>query len=295
MKELFMKKRLSLLFILILLLTGCSQSSENTLDEAKEKQFACLINELENYITIDGENITDIPLAEITREEKIPKYFKARQTSSDNMFIVVDLSDYKGKDFQLYFSNKYSTYQYSLLYGNFYVYIKTPLNDVDFNEISNKCRESFNELETKSLPKETVEALNKTNKVIIKNGEDTLGIIDSKEVIAQILNGLENSYRYGEFFTCDGYGYTLEMYEGDSLIDTIYYWGDTRLIPKSIHSGCAYYSVSSSILDLRKIIEENTDYKFFYLLNYSDTLASDSCPKKPESFYEDDKIGRAHV
>ena len=73
------------------------------------------------------------------------------------------------------------------------------------------------------------------------------------------------------------------MYDSDNkLIDTIYVWGDgNRLIPKDT-KGC-YYSISNET-DLRKIIEEETEYIFYGILDYRD---NDN--QKEQLIYKDDK------
>ena len=79
------------------------------------------------------------------------------------------------------------------------------------------------------------------------------------------------SKQYGENFLCDGHLFELEMLDEEGkLIDTIYLWGDgKRLLPKSLEGGCGYYSIADFNIDFRKIIEENTNYKFYGIYDYS--------------------------
>lgn len=78
----------------------------------------------------------------------------------------------------------------------------------------------------------------------------------------------------------DAHQFEFEMYdELNNIIDTIYIWNDgVRLNLKSIGGG--YYFTDN--LDLRKLIERETNYIFYNLYNLTD-----SC-EELELIYEDD-------
>lgn len=144
-------------------------------------------------------------------------------------------------------------------------------NDIDFNDIINKCKDDNNIKEGKSILSETLDNFINTKKIIIKSNQNDLGTINDKNKLKDILNIISSSRQYGDAFLCDGRGFDFEIYDNkNKLIDTIYVWGDgKRLIPASIHSGCSYYSVSKDT-DLRKIIEDETNYAFYNILNFTD-------------------------
>lgn len=140
-----------------------------------------------------------------------------------------------------------------------------------------------------NIDQEVIENLTKTNKIIIKNNNEPnniLGTITDIDTINEILTTIKSSKLIGDAFNCDGYGFNFLMYNNDKLIDTIYIWthNQERLIPKSIHSGCSYYTVSSNDNILKNIIEKNTDYIFYTIYDYSE-----NCDTALELIYEDNK------
>ena len=70
------------------------------------------------------------------------------------------------------------------------------------------------------------------------------------------------------------------------LIDTIYLWGDgKRILPKGLKvEGCGYYSIQDFDIDFRKVIEENTNYIFYGISDYSE-----ESKKHLTTIYEDEK------
>ena len=121
--------------------------------------------------------------------------------------------------------------------------------------------------------------MEKTNKIVISFNNS---IIDNKNAINEILDIISSGKQYGTSALCDGHSYELLMYNDDNLIDTIYVWENrNRLIPKSIHSGCSYYSVGDN--NLIEIIERETGYISFNLFSLTD-----SCEEN-EKIYSDEK------
>ena len=139
-----------------------------------------------------------------------------------------------------------------------------------------------------TIDKTTIENLSKTNKIIIKQNNEPnniMGTITDTNTINEILTTIESSKLTGDVFNCDGFSFNFLMYEDDKLIDTIYIWTNyERLIPKSIHSGCSYYTISSNDNILKNIIEKNSDYIFYTIYDYSE-----NCDTALELIYEDDK------
>ena len=74
--------------------------------------------------------------------------------------------------------------------------------------------------------------------------------------------------------------------ENEKLIDTIYLWGDgKRILPKGLKvEGCGYYSIQDFDIDFRKVIEENTNYIFYGISDYSEESKKHLTP-----IYEDEK------
>ena len=130
-----------------------------------------------------------------------------------------------------------------------------------------------------------INKLQKTQNIVIKVGDKELSTISDNNKIEEILNIFSTSKQYGNTFLCDNYSFNFEMYdENHELIDTIYVWYDgKRVVPKSMSKGCFYYSIENEF-DLRKIIERETDYTFYDILNMTN---NDN--QKLELIYQDEK------
>lgn len=288
-----MKKIVLFLLIIISFLinvTGCNKKSDN--DSLEEGLILdCFVSELANIIRTKEEKIMDISLDKVTDKEDRVAYYKGAISSSQNMYIILKMNiTYElevAKDFEMYFSRKYPFYQrFYVASEDIYIYLHTDSNDVDFSKVENKCISNTNKDKGSMIPYDTFNSLNKTTKVVIKQGDNELGTIKNKEIIDKILSVISSARISGDAFLCDGNSFDFEMYNDDNvLIDTIYLWhSGKRLIPSSIHNGCSYYTVSDNFIDLRKIIEDETDYVFYgihdYREDYSDNL---------ELVYENDK------
>lgn len=282
--------------IIILSVTGCGKKSQEpdkkeTADYDKEL-VQCLENELSSHLVTENDSLIEIPLSEIKNKDKEKfAYYKGMYASNhpENKYVIVFPKNgtydfYVMKDFDKYFYEQFPIYQEGDI-SSVTFYIHTPENDIDFEDIANKCIVSDNSKDSKSIPTKILNKLNNTTKVVVKSFNSELGTITDKNKLSEILNAISGSRQYGEAFLCDGNGFEFEMYDNDNkLIDTIYVWGDgKRLIPSSIHDGCSYYSTSNSI-DLRKIIEDGTDYVFYSLLDFRDNEN-----QKQQLIYKDDK------
>lgn len=296
---LFNKKILSIILlcvVMVLGVTGCDkkeQEADKKISEDYDKELVkCLENELGGYLGSETDNLIEIPLGEIknSRQDKFAYYKGMRANNhSDNKYVIVfpkngTYDSYVMKDFDKYFYEKFPIYQMSNI-SSISIYIHTQENNVDFQDITNKCVTRNNTKDGKPIPDETLNKINNTTKMIMKSNQKELGTINDKDKLAEILNAILSSKQYGDTFLCDGNAFEFEMYDSNNqLIDTIYVWNDgKRLIPSSIHSGCSYYSMSNNI-DLRKIIEEETDYVFYNILDFRD---SDN--QKLQYIYQDDK------
>lgn len=262
----------------------------NTYVEAEQQMkeiVSCLENELGGYLVTEQDTLIDIPLSEIENlnMEKI-EIFKGKYASNhkDNMYFIVFPKNgtYEAEvmnNFEEYFSKKFPIYQTFSSPVMPTIYIHTKYNDIDMKDLTNKCIPDNGKHNSKPLPTSSISKINKTNKIIIKSGEKELGIIKDTDKIKEILDAVSSANRYGDVCLSDGHGFDFVMYNDNELIDTIQVWADgKRILPESIN-GC-YYFISNGT-DLRKIIENETDYIFYSILDYSET-----CDEALELIYE---------
>lgn len=265
-------------------------NEEEQITEQEQRFISCLENELGARISSNILEFSDIKLNDIIDKTEGIMYFKGVQ-SGNNSYIIVKTNttyDYDiNKYFDLYFSNKYDTFQLFDLTNGIYAYLHNNENNTSKSELLKACQGSnLKDIKVEDFPSKTIDELNKTASVIIKNGSGELGQITNTEEIEQILNYISMSKQYGENFLCDGHLFELEMLDEEGkLIDTIYLWGDgKRLLPKSLEGGCGYYSIADFNIDFRKIIEENTNYIFYGISDYSE-----ESKKHLTAIYEDEK------
>ena len=255
----------------------------NTYVEVEQQMseiVSCLENELGGYLVTEQDDLIDIPLSEIknVNMEKI-EIFKGKYASNhkDNMYFIVFPTNgtYESEVmniFDEYFSKKFTTYQTFLSPVIPTIYIHTESNDIDMKTLTNKCVTNNGDRKSNSIPSNIIKNLDKTNQIVINSGDKELGVIKDSNKIKEILGAISSANKYGEVCLSDGHGFDFKMYNGDKLIDTIQVWGDgKRILPESIN-GC-YYSISNGT-DLRKIIEDETDYIFYSILDYSETCAA---------------------
>lgn len=272
------------IIILLLIIFGIIIFTKDTVPKANEEEqiteqeqrfISCLENELGARISSNILEFSDIKLNDIIDKTEGIMYFKGVQ-SGNNSYIIVKTNttyDYDiNKYFDLYFSNKYDTFQLFDLTTGIYAYLHNNENNTSKSELLKACQGSnLKDIKVEDFPSKTIDKLNKTASIVIKDGSYELGQITNTEEIEQILNYISMSKQYGENFLCDGHLFELEMLDEEGkLIDTIYLWGDgKRLLPKSLEGGCGYYSIADFNIDFRKIIEENTNYKFYGIYDYS--------------------------
>ena len=282
--------------VMVLGVVGCGkkeqESDKKTTEDYDKELVQCLESQLGGYLVTETDDLIEIPLSEIKSNDKEKiAYYKGAYASNhpNNIYVMVFPKNgtYESsvmKDFDKYFYNKFSVYQtYDDSPLTPTIYIHNQDNDVDFKDIVNQCIVKNDYKDAKSIPNETLNKISNTTKIVIKSSQKELGTISDKNKLTEILNAIKSSKQYGEVCLTDNYVFELEMYDNDNkLIDTIYVWRDgNRLIPKSIN-GC-YYSISNGI-DLKKIIEEETEYIFYGILDYRD---NDN--QKEQLIYKDDK------
>ncbi len=233
----------------------------------------CLERELWTYLVTEEGDLTDISLEEIKNKDldKIA-YFKGAydNNNSDMKYIIVypkdALYEYEVmRDFERYFYEKFAVYQSESI-NEFTIYIHSKDNDVDFNSIVNKCQKK-SVREGKAILDDTIDNLRGTTKIVVKSKKEEFGKINDIKKIEELISVVKDSIQYGNNCFADGHSLELEMYDiNNKLLDVIYVWRDgKRLIPKS-SGGCYYYAESS--IDLREIIESETDYVFYSILDF---------------------------
>lgn len=281
--------------VMVLGVVGCGkkeqESDKKTTEDYDKKLVQCLESQLGGYLVTETDDLIEIPLSEIKSNDKEKiAYYKGVYASNhpNNIYVMVFPKNgtYESsvmKDFDKYFYHKFSVYQTYESPLTPTIYIHNQDNDVDFKDIVNQCIVKNDYKDAKSIPNETLNKISNTTKIVIKSSQKELGTISDKNKLTEILNAIKSSKQYGEPCLADNYAFEFEMYDNDNkLIDTIYVWHDgNRLIPKSIN-GC-YYSISNGI-DLKKIIEEETEYIFYGILDYRDNNN-----QKEQLIYKDDK------
>ena len=273
---------------------GCGKKEQETdkkvIEDYDKEIVQCLESQLGGYLVTETDDLIEIPFSEIKSNDKEKiAYYKGVYASNHSNNIYVMVFPKNGtyefsvmKDFDQYFYNKFSVYQTYESPLTPTIYIHNQDNDVDFKDIVNKCVVKNSE-DGKLLPNNTLDNINNTTKIVIKSNQKELGTINDKNKLTEILNAVKSSKQYGEVCLADGHAFDFEMYDSDhKLIDTIYVWGDgNRLIPKDM-KGC-YYSISNGT-DLRQIIEDETEYIFYSILDYR---YNDN--QKEQLIYKDDK------
>lgn len=293
-----MKKMLLTILLcgnMILGVAGCDKKNleedKKAFEEYDKELVQCLESQLGGYLVTETDDLIEISLSEIKHSDKEKiAYYKGVYASNhpDNKYVIVFPKNgtYEFsvmKDFDKYFYENFSVYQTYQSPLTPTIYIHNTNNDVDFEDVVNKCVTKNNTQEGKTISSETLDKLNSTTKIVIKSGQKELGTINDKNKLTEVLNAVSSSKQYGEICLSDNYAFEFEMYDNNNeLIDTIYVWSDgRRLLPKSMNS--CYYSNSNEI-DLRKIIEEETEYVFYGILDYRD---NDN--QKQQLIYKDDE------
>lgn len=283
-----MKKKLLGILIcgsLLVGLTGCKNQElhengdvENDTGLSKEI-FSCLENELGGYLVTEQDDLIEFPITEIenVNVEKI-EYFKGVYASNhkENIYMIIYPKNglYESEvmnKFNKYFSNKFSVYQTYDSFTTPTIYIHSPKNNIVLKNIAKKCVNGNKSNDGKTIPSRILNKLDNTSKIVIEAGKNQLGVITDETKVTEIINALSSGKQYGNACLSDGHAFEFKVYNNkNKLIETFYVWGDgNRLLPASM-DGC-YYSISNGI-DLRKIIEDETDYMFYNILDFRNSF-----------------------
>lgn len=136
------------------------------------------------------------------------------------------------------------------------------------------CSSNDGESKSKSLDASLIEKLSKTEKIEIKRtalqGDRVLGEIDKEEVVEEILEMIKNSkLPEADACTCEGPGLYFDMEDGDgNVLETLGVFPSGRISLKDME-GCCSYFLGSNTRPLYQIIEDETEFRFFSLLNVS--------------------------
>ena len=162
---------------------GCNKNGNN-IDEnyqkKEEKLFSCVENELNNQLKKDNNTIENIPSSQFTDNKESIKYYKSVIFSDNGMYVMHAKDNNKFnflKVLQLNMINKYQVYQIFKYENSGSFVLVHSSKDINYNDLENKCSSNNNAGE--SMPKKTVNMLNKTKKIVIKdNNHNVLNTIE---------------------------------------------------------------------------------------------------------------------
>lgn len=159
---------------------GCNKNGNN-MDEdyqkKEEKLFSCVENELNNQLKKDNNTIENIPSSQFTDNKESIKYYKSVIFSDNGMYVGNNNKFNFLKVLQLNMINKYQVYQIFKYENSGSFVLVHSSKDINYNDLENKCSSNNNAGE--SMPKKTVNMLNKTKKIVIKdNNHNILNTIE---------------------------------------------------------------------------------------------------------------------
>lgn len=159
---------------------GCNKNGNN-MDEdyqkKEEKLFSCVENELNNQLKKDNNTIENIPSSQFTDNKESIKYYKSVIFSDNGMYVGNNNKFNFLKVLQLNMINKYQVYQIFKYENSGSFVLVHSSKDINYNDLENKCSSNNNAGE--SMPKKTVDMLNKTKKIVIKdNNHNILNTIE---------------------------------------------------------------------------------------------------------------------
>lgn len=159
---------------------GCNKNGNN-IDEnyqkKEEKLFSCVENELNNQLKKDNNTIENIPSSQFTDNKESIKYYKSVIFSDNGMYVGNNNKFNFLKVLQLNMINKYQVYQIFKYENSGSFVLVHSSKDINYNDLENKCSSNNNAGE--SMPKKTVNMLNKTKKIVIKdNNHNVLNTIE---------------------------------------------------------------------------------------------------------------------
>ena len=159
---------------------GCNKNGNN-MDEdyqkKEEKLFSCVENELNNQLKKDNKTSENIPSSQFTDNKESIKYYKSVIFSDNGMYVGNNNKFNFLKVLQLNMINKYQVYQIFKYENSGSFVLVHSSKDINYNDLENKCSSNNNAGE--SMPKKTVNMLNKTKKIVIKdNNHNILNTIE---------------------------------------------------------------------------------------------------------------------
>lgn len=170
---------------------GCNKNGNN-IDEnyqkKEEKLFSCVENELNNQLKKDNNTIENIPSSQFTDNKESIKYYKSVIFSDNGMYVGNNNKFNFLKVLQLNMINKYQVYQIFKYENSGSFVLVHSSKDINYNDLENKCSSNNNAGE--SMPKKTVNMLNKTKKIVIK--DNSYNILNTIEMALKY--ALNNGY-----------------------------------------------------------------------------------------------------
>lgn len=170
---------------------GCNKNGNN-IDEnyqkKEEKLFSCVENELNNQLKKDNNTIENIPSSQFTDNKESIKYYKSVIFSDNGMYVGNNNKFNFLKVLQLNMINKYQVYQIFKYENSGSFVLVHSSKDINYNDLENKCSSNNNAGE--SMPKKTVNMLNKTKKIVIK--DNSHNILNTIEMVLKY--ALNNGY-----------------------------------------------------------------------------------------------------
>ena len=159
---------------------GCNKNGNN-IDEnyqkKEEKLFSSVENELNNQLKKDNKTLENIPSSQFTDNKESIKYYKSVIFSDNGMYVGNNNKFNFLKVLQLNMINKYQVYQIFKYENSGSFVLVHSSKDINYNDLENKCSSNNNAGE--SMPKKTVDMLNKTKKIVIKdNNHNILNTIE---------------------------------------------------------------------------------------------------------------------
>ena len=265
----------------------------NPEEKINEELLKCLNNELGAHILSEQDDLVEIPLSDIIDTDENIVYYSGYYASNnpDNKYVLTvwknkTYSSDTNKYFEEYFYKNYDVYQtYDISSEGISIYIHNSFNDVNYNEIINRCVEKNMPEVRETMPDGITEKIKDTKEIIVKkSNDDYLGVIEDAETINKIIDIIASGKQYGDVGMCDYHTLELALRSADNeVIDTIKLWSSgNRLMPESISSGCSYYITDD---DLREIIEDKTDYRFYGIMHNSAETEDDYIPIYSDNNY----------
>ena len=253
---------------------ACPLTESEPEKEYDEEYFNCLESALGGYLVTEKDDLIEIPLSEIKKEntDKI-LYYKGAYASLHpaNRYVLVypkngTYEDSITKEIDTYFYNLYGTYQTYMVPSGPILYVHNSNLDVSFSEVLKMCTKKNSSLKETEIPSSISDKLKDTTKIIIQTNGTEIGTLTDVSKIKEIQTAVASSKRYGDACLADNYRFTFLLYDSENhLLDTLYVWNDGNRIGTQ-ETGC-YFHITNGF-DFKKLIEEETDFDFYTLMDF---------------------------